>query len=142
MSVATVVLLLSSCGGAQGTGMFIGANMGGMLRSVVGGLFGGMNGSNICTSIGVAGGVSTGGVIAKNKAECAQQRPFDSSYEGVDGLYSNFNSSDVSLSSDNSLSSNIVNASCSNNGDRIYLFESAQVIQPQDCKTTPTVTIG
>lgn len=110
MSVATAALLLSSCGGAQGTGMFVGANMGGMLGSAVGGLFGGMNGSNIGTIIGVAGGAAAGSAIAKNKAERAQQCPFDSSYEGVDGLYSNFNGSDVALSSDNSLSSNLVNA--------------------------------
>lgn len=142
MSVATAALLLSSCGGAQGTGMFVGANMGGMLGSAVGGLFGGMNGSNIGTIIGVAGGAAAGGAIAKNKAERAQQRPFDSSYEGVDGLYSNFNGSDVALSSDNSLSSNLVNASYSNNDDRIYPFGSAQTAQPQDYNTTQTVTVG
>lgn len=142
MSVATAALLLSSCGGAQGTGMFVGANMGGMLGSAVGGLFGGINGSNIGTIIGVAGGAAAGGAIAKNKAERAQQRPFDSSYEGVDGLYSNFNGSDVALSSDNSLSSNLVNASYSNNDDRIYPFGSAQVAQPQDYNTTQTVTVG
>ena len=142
MSVATAALLLSSCGGAQGTGMFVGANMGGMLGSAVGGLFGGMNGSNIGTIIGVAGGAAAGGAIAKNKAERAQQRPFDSSFEGVDGLYSNFNGSDVALSSDNSLSSNLVNASYSNNDDRIYPFGSAQTAQPQDYNTTQTVTVG
>ncbi|MBF1420595.1 hypothetical protein [Hoylesella nanceiensis] len=142
MSVATAALLLSSCGGAQGTGMFVGANMGGMLGSAVGGLFGGMNGSNIGTIIGVAGGAAAGSAIAKNKADRAQQRPFDSSYEGVDGLYSNFNGSDVALSSDNSLSSNLVNASYSNNDDRIYPFGSAQVAQPQDYNTTQTVTVG
>ena len=142
MSVATAALLLSSCGGAQGTGMYIGANMGGMLGSAVGGLFGGMNGSNIGTIIGVAGGAAAGGAIAKNKADRAQQRPFDSSYEGVDGLYSNFNGSDVALSSDNSLSSNLVNASYSNNDDRIYPFGSAQTAQPQDYNTTQTVTVG
>lgn len=142
MSVATAALLLSSCGGAQGTGMYIGANMGGMLGSAVGGLFGGMNGSNIGTIIGVAGGAAAGGAIAKSKAERAQQRPFDSSYEGVDGLYSNFNGSDVALSSDNSLSSNLVNASYSNNDDRIYPFGSAQTAQPQDYNTTQTVTVG
>ena len=142
MSVATAALLLSSCGGAQGTGMYIGANMGGMLGSAVGGLFGGMNGSNIGTIIGVAGGAAAGGAIAKNKADRAQQRPFDSSYEGVDGLYSNFNGSDVALSSDNSLSSNLVNASYSNNDDRIYPFESAQAARPQDYNTTQTVTVG
>jgi len=142
MSVATAALLLSSCGGAQGTGMFVGANMGGMLGSAVGGLFGGMNGSNIGTIIGVAGGAAAGGAIAKNKAERAQQRPFDSSYEGVDGLYSNFNGSDVALSSDNSLSSNLVNASYSNNDDRIYPFGSAQTAQPQDYNTTQTVNVG
>ena len=122
--------------------MYIGANMGGMLGSAVGGLFGGMNGSNIGTIIGVAGGAAAGGAIAKNKADRAQQRPFDSSYEGVDGLYSNFNGSDVALSSDNSLSSNLVNASYSNNDDRIYPFGSAQVAQPQDYNTTQTVTVG
>lgn len=142
MSVATAALLLSSCGGAQGTGMYIGANMGGMLGSAVGGLFGGMNGSNIGTIIGVAGGAAAGGAIAKNKADRAQQRPFDSSYEGVDGLYSNFNGSDVALSSDNSLSSNLVNASYSNNDDRIYPFGSTQTTQPQDYNTTQTVTVG
>ena len=142
MSVATAALLLSSCGGAQGTGMYIGANMGGMLGSAVGGLFGGMNGSNIGTIIGVAGGAAAGGAIAKNKADRAQQRPFDSSYEGVDGLYSNFNGSDVALSSDNSLSSNLVNASYSNNDDRIYPFGSTQVAQPQDYNTTQTVPVG
>ena len=142
MSVATAALLLSSCGGAQGTGMFVGANMGGMLGSAVGGLFGGMNGSNIGTIIGVAGGAAAGSAIAKNKAERAQQRPFDSSFEGVDGLYSNFNGSDVALSSDNSLSSNLVNASYSNNDDRIYPFGSAQTAQPQDYNTTQTVTVG
>jgi len=142
MSVATAALLLSSCGGAQGTGMYIGANMGGMLGSAVGGLFGGMNGSNIGTIIGVAGGAAAGSAIAKNKAERAQQRPFDSSYEGVDGLYSNFNGSDVALSSDNSLSSNLVNASYSNNDDRIYPFGSTQTAQPQDYNTTQTVTVG
>ena len=142
MSVATAALLLSSCGGAQGTGMFVGANMGGMLGSAVGGLFGGMNGSNIGTIIGVAGGAAAGGAIAKSKAERAQQRPFDSSYEGVDGLYSNFNGPDVALSSDNSLSSNLVNASYSNNDDRIYPFGSAQTAQPQDYNTTQTVTVG
>ena len=142
MSVATAALLLSSCGGAQGTGMYIGANMGGMLGSAVGGLFGGMNGSNIGTIIGVAGGAAAGSAIAKNKAERAQQRPFDSSFEEVDGLYSNFNGSDVALSSDNSLSSNLVNASYSNNDDRIYPFGSAQTAQPQDYNTTQTVTVG
>ena len=71
MSVITVVLLLSSRAGAQGTGRFVSANMGGLLGSAVGGLFDGMNGSNIGTIIGVAGGVATGGAIAKNKAECA-----------------------------------------------------------------------
>lgn len=142
MSVATAALLLSSCGGAQGTGMFVGANMGGMLGSAVGGLFGGMNGSNIGTIIGVAGGAAAGSAIAKNKAERAQQRPFDSSFEEVDGLYSNFNGSDVALSSDNSLSSNLVNASYSNNDDRIYPFGSAQTAQPQDYNTTQTVTVG
>ena len=76
------------------------------------------------TIIGVAGGAAAGGAIAKNKADRAQQRPFDSSYEGVDGLYSNFNGSDVALSSDNSLSSNLVNASYSNNDDRIYHSEA------------------
>lgn len=142
MSVVTAALLLSSCSGAQGTGMYVGANMGGMLGSAVGGLFGGINGSNIGTIIGVAGGAAAGGAIAKSKAERAQQRPFDSSYEGVDGLYSNFNGSDVALSSDNSLSSNLVNASYSNNDDRIYPFESAQAARPQDYNTTQTVTVG